>query len=238
MLGVGDCARVRSERGVGRLNDIKLLLGDCFDVFPTLTEQYGLWFSDPPWNQKKDYGAMTDDDLPIEQYTERMRRVVEWGRKHTDNRIALLVGSKLTHLFWDLLPEARHIVIKKGAIATPTPDMFYRQFASLLVTAKPYERCHDLWDGLRFPGEGYYFREPRYPHPGLTSLKMTKRVLRYFSKPGDTIVDLFAGTGTTAVACIEMSRNFVGCEINPEYFAIAQKRIADAQKQMTMDLTQ
>ena len=66
---------------------------------------------------------------------------------------------------------------------------------------------------------------------------MTKRVLRYFSKPGDTIVDLFAGTGTTAVACIEMSRNFVGCEINPEYFAIAEKRIADSQLQMTMDFS-
>ena len=215
---------------------IDLKLGDAFEIISTLTGKYGLMFSDPPWNQKKDYGETSNDDLPIEEYTERMRQVVEWGRIHTGNRVALLVGSKLTHLFWDLMPDARHIVIKKGAIATPSPDMFYRQFASLLVVGKPYERCYDLWDGIRFPGEGYYFREPRFPHPGLTSLKMTKRVLRYFSKPGDTVVDLFSGTGTTAVACIEMSRNFVGCEINPDYFAIAQRRIAEAQIQMIMPL--
>ena len=163
-----------------------------------------------------------------------MRQVIEWGRSHTEDHVALLVGSKLTHLFWDLMPDARHIVIKKGAISTPSPDMFYRQFASLLVTGKPYERCYDLWDGLRFPGEGYFFKEPRYPHPGLTSLKMTKRVLRYFSRPGDTIVDLFAVTGTTAIACIEMDRNFIGCEINPDYFAIAQTRIAEAKMQPSL----
>ena len=215
---------------------IDLRLGDAFEIMPTLTGRYGLLFSDPPWNQGKDYGATSDDDLPVAQYIGRMRQVIEWGRAHTESRIALLVGSKLTHLFWDLMPEARLIVIKKGAIATPTPDLFYRQFASLFVTGKPYERCYDLWDGLRFPGEGYFFKEPRYPHPGLTSLKMTKRVLRYFSQEGDTVIDLFAGTGTTAVACIEMNRNFIGCEINPDYFAIAQQRITTAQAQTVMPL--
>ncbi len=213
---------------------IDLRLGDCYAILPSIAKADFL-FTDPPWNQGKDYGDFQDDD-PLPVYRNKMRKVVQWARRHADNRMAFLVGSKLTHLFWDLIPEARHIVIKKGAIATPTPDMFYRQFASLLVTAKPIERVYDLWDGLRFPGEGYFFKEPRYPHPGLTSLKMTKRVLRYFTVEGETVIDPFAGTGTTAVACIEMNRNCIAIELNPDYYAIAQRRIAEVQAQMVMPL--
>lgn len=53
---------------------------------------------------------------------------------------------------------------------------------------------------------------------------------------GETILDPFMGSGTTGVACVKLNRNFIGMEINPDYFAIAQRRIADAQKQMTMAL--
>ncbi len=213
---------------------IDLRLGDCFNILPTVPGADFL-FSDPPWNQGKNYGGFQDDD-PLPVYAEKMRTVVQWGKRYANNRIALLVGSKLTHFFWDLMPDARHIVIKKGAIATPTSDMFYRQFASLLVTALPVERVYDLWDGLRFPGDGYYFKEPRYAHPGLTSLKMTKRVLRYFTREGETVMDPFAGTGTTAVACLEMNRNCIAIELNPEYYSIAQKRIAEVQTQLSLGL--
>ena len=55
---------------------------------------------------------------------------------------------------------------------------------------------------------------------------------------GDTIFDPFMGSGTTGVAAVKLGRNFIGCEIEPKYFEIAQRRIADAQQQMVMDLTQ
>lgn len=45
----------------------------------------------------------------------------------------------------------------------------------------------------------------------------------------NTILDPFMGSGTTGVACVRTGRNFIGCEIDPGYFAIAQKRIADEQ---------
>ena len=48
---------------------------------------------------------------------------------------------------------------------------------------------------------------------------------------GDTILDPFMGSGTTGVACVQTGRNFIGCEISPEYFRIAEKRIREAQAQ-------
>jgi DNA modification methylase len=48
------------------------------------------------------------------------------------------------------------------------------------------------------------------------------------TRKGDTIFDPFMGSGTTGVACVQLGRNFIGCEIDPKYFAIAEKRIHEA----------
>lgn len=44
------------------------------------------------------------------------------------------------------------------------------------------------------------------------------------------------GSGTTGVACVQTGRNFIGIEIDPDYFAIAKKRIEEAQLQMRLPL--
>ena len=49
------------------------------------------------------------------------------------------------------------------------------------------------------------------------------------SKQGDTVLDPFAGAGTTGLVAIENGRNFLGCELNPDYKEIAEKRINNAQ---------
>ena len=48
------------------------------------------------------------------------------------------------------------------------------------------------------------------------------------SSPGDTILDPFCGSGTTGVACVQTGRNFIGCEIDAGYCAIARRRISEA----------
>ena len=47
------------------------------------------------------------------------------------------------------------------------------------------------------------------------------------SKPGDTVLDPFAGTGTVGVVAKRHVRNFIGCELNPDYATIARQRIAN-----------
>lgn len=48
------------------------------------------------------------------------------------------------------------------------------------------------------------------------------------TKVGDTVADLFMGSGTTGVACIQTGRDFIGIELDPGYFNSAQERIAKA----------
>ena len=53
---------------------------------------------------------------------------------------------------------------------------------------------------------------------------------------GMTILDPFMGSGTTGVACVQTGRNFIGIEIDPTYYAIAERRIAEAQQQPRLEL--
>lgn len=52
--------------------------------------------------------------------------------------------------------------------------------------------------------------------------------IKLFTQPGDVVLDPFMGSGTTAVACLEQSRNFIGTEINEEYCNLANNRLITA----------
>ena len=56
-------------------------------------------------------------------------------------------------------------------------------------------------------------------------------VISEATKPGETVVDLFMGSGSTGVACINTGRKFIGMELDPGYFEVAKRRIEDAQAQ-------
>ncbi|MFM7859715.1 MAG: DNA-methyltransferase, partial [Flammeovirgaceae bacterium] len=53
-------------------------------------------------------------------------------------------------------------------------------------------------------------------------------LVRLVSKEGDTVLDPFLGSGTTGVACLNLKRNFIGFELDKDYFEIAKARIEKA----------
>ena len=62
-------------------------------------------------------------------------------------------------------------------------------------------------------------------HPAQHPIKLVTRCIGFVTKPGDLVLDPFIGSGTTAVACKELGRNFVGFEIDEAYCKIAEKRL-------------
>ena len=72
-------------------------------------------------------------------------------------------------------------------------------------------------------------------HPCVKPIKAWTRLIVNNTLPGQTVFDPFMGSGTTALACYNQERNFIGCEIDPGYFAIAQRRIAAAQMQPRLE---
>ena len=62
-------------------------------------------------------------------------------------------------------------------------------------------------------------------HPTEKTLPLVENLILNSSKQGDTILDCFMGSGTTAHACKACNRNFIGYEIDEEYFKQAQQRL-------------
>lgn len=215
---------VNGMRLLGDVMKIELIQGDCLSEMQKKdNESVDFVFYDPPYNIKKKYDGY-NDNLPMEDYIEWMSSVFTQAKRISKHGVGIYTASKLTKLFWDIIGEAHLIPVHKRAAGVFSGN-YMLQYHSLLVTRKPVIKCKDLWNDVRLPGEGYFFREPRYDHPGLTGLEMTKKVLQYFTIEGETVFDPFAGVGTTAVACKLMNRNFIGTEQSAKYISIAQQRL-------------
>jgi site-specific DNA-methyltransferase (adenine-specific) len=64
-------------------------------------------------------------------------------------------------------------------------------------------------------------------HPTQKPVVLFEWLIRTYTNPGETVLDNCMGSGTTAIACINTGRNFIGFEKDPHYYEVALKRIAD-----------
>ena len=71
-------------------------------------------------------------------------------------------------------------------------------------------------------------------HPTQKPVALIEYLIKTYTNEGETILDNCMGSGTTAVAAIRTKRNFIGFELQKEYFDIANKRIKDEQQQLSL----
>lgn len=80
-------------------------------------------------------------------------------------------------------------------------------------------------NGDRLPNNVlYYNRDSEKLHPTQKPLNLIRYLIRTYTDENDLVLDSCMGSGTTAIACFAEKRNFIGYEINDEYFEIAKKR--------------
>lgn len=68
----------------------------------------------------------------------------------------------------------------------------------------------------------------KYKHPTIKPLPFIENHIINSSKEGDLILDCYCGSGTTLVGAIKTNRNFIGFEIDKNYYEIAKQRVAEA----------
>jgi site-specific DNA-methyltransferase (adenine-specific) len=96
---------------------------------------------------------------------------------------------------------------------------------SIFVGAKWLEIGYnpkDLWSVSRLHRE----HPERADHPTQKPLEIIERMVKASCPPDGVVLDLFMGSGTTAIAAKRCGRNFVGFELNPDYCAIIAERLA------------
>lgn len=69
-------------------------------------------------------------------------------------------------------------------------------------------------------------------HPSPKPIEFMIAIIKRFTEENDLILDPFLGSGTTAVACKQLNRRYIGIEINPNYCEIARKRLSKVQMDM------
>lgn len=89
-----------------------------------------------------------------------------------------------------------------------------------VIAADDYQTWfRQIWSDV--PGTSH----PRHPAP--FPVDFAERLIRMFSFAGDTVLDPFMGTGTTNLACAQWGRHSIGIEVDPQYYQVARRRLAD-----------
>ena len=102
----------------------------------------------------------------------------------------------------------------------------FKTYEELRVIDKKYDSTFNLWEGNKYKSNILKYKK-NYDgyHPTQKPVALLEDLVKTFSNEGDLVVDLTMGSGTTGVACLNTNRNFIGIELDDEYFEIAKKRI-------------
>lgn len=188
-----------------------------------------LIITDPPYGKKADkgtngYGSSKnrkyvggwDSKIPSQEIFNEMFRI--------SKNVIMFGGNYFCHL----LPPSNCWIVwdKKGDIKFQNPfadcELIYTTFK------KPIKK-------IVFKQQGFITdsKDKRY-HPTQKPSELVQELIEMFSTPTDTICDPFMGSGTTAIACINTNRNFIGFELDKHYHDIANKRISEEMAQIKL----
>jgi DNA modification methylase len=199
---------------------VELIQGDCLEVMKGMPDKsVDAVITDPP------YGIADKWNSP--QVGKNGRSVLwngdnDWDKETNPNAIFMAVNKANKSIVWGgnyyPLPPSRGYLIwdKMQKFSNADSEMAWCSWEQTPRTFR-YSRGQLATEGK--------------VHPTQKPLPLIKWCLEFCSNPGDTILDPFMGSGTTGVACVQTGRNFIGIEIDPDYFAIAEERIRIAQMQ-------
>jgi len=206
------------------MSEVKLICGDCFEILPTLeVRSVDAVITDPPYgigynrNQKHrgkvDNPTVIGDDKPFDpSLLLKFKKLILWGA----NCYASRLPDSPTWLCW-------HKTMTNGN-KSQSAD-FELAWARGITRNRFFEY---LWSGYYRAGEVGIFL-----HPTQKPVALMMWCVELLTKSNETVLDPFMGSGATGVACVKLNRNFIGIEISEEYFKIAEKRIKEAQMQLS-----
>ena len=209
----------------------KIICGDCLEVMKEIPDKaVDLVLTDPPYGIKRDKGFGGAGGFNGKKPIARRQYNDNWDKERPSEfcfKEILRIGKNILifggNYFADILPQNKHWVVWDKLNTMPT-----------------FGDCELIWTNAKrnsvkkitYQYNGLFGKEKRRYHPTQKPVGLIKKLLEIYSKEGDLIFDPFLGSGTTAVACLELNRHFIGIELSPEYCEIAKKRIKEIQPQL------
>jgi len=213
------------------------ILGDCLEEMKKITnESVDLVVTDPPYlinyktNHRKNKNhrfckiIKNDDNFElISKYLQELNRIMK-----NDTAGYMFCSFDNVEFFKSEIQKyfkIKNMIIwvKNNWTAGDLKAQFGKQYEIIFLFNKGRKffngkRITDIWNFDRIAGK-------KQLHQNEKPLDLIEQCLLKHSKEGDVIFDGFMGSGTTGVACKKLKRDFIGIELDEEYFNIAVKRI-------------
>jgi site-specific DNA-methyltransferase (adenine-specific) len=204
---------------------------DCADLmFRYPDKHFDLAICDPPYGIGEDWKkrhkcqrfkdtTYKNDRIPDKKYFQELFRVsgeqIIFGYNYFTN----ILGPTNYLIVWDKMSNNNEVFsYSQGEIA----------YTSI---RKPLQIIPVSWDGCRMGKETGI----KKIHPHQKPVELYKRLLGKYARPGWKILDTHLGSGSIAVACLDMGYDLTACEIDKDYYEAAMERIKIHQAQGVLD---
>ncbi len=190
--------------------------------------------SDPPYNQGYHYSEYKDKEK-IADYSEMLRlafgsnkSVVIHYPEETINILSKVLNTCAQSVSWiynsNTAKQHRLITWWGGATADfrkvgqPYKNPTDKRIKARIAQGKE-AKLYDWWEIQQVKNVS----KKQNPHPCPIPYEIALRIIKITTKEGDTVIDPFAGSGTILLACKELKRNYIGFEIDKNYYQYMKK---------------
>jgi site-specific DNA-methyltransferase (adenine-specific) len=214
---------------------IELINGDCMEYMATLEDKaFDLAIVDPPYGNDNIQGGYTSGKgggvakqknynkslwgmaAPNDNYFNELKRVsknqIIWGANHLVKNIDVSSGW----VVWDK---------QNGEVSFSDGELAFTSFN------KGLRIFRFLWSGML---QGDMKNKESRIHPTQKPVKLYEWLLKYYAKEGDRILDTHLGSGSSAIAAYNYKFDFVGIEIDKDYYNDALQRFNKHKSQLQL----
>jgi len=235
------------------MNKTQILNANALEALKNIASgTVDLIIADPPYNLGKDYG----NDSDRQQFDEYLNFSKQWiSEAHRvlkkNGTIYIFMGVRFISYVYNILERdfdfkynswicwhyTQGMGKKKGfsprhddILMFTKSDNFTYNLDDIKVPQKYYRERNNMRGAN--PGDVWLFshihycNENRHDHPTQKPEGIIERMVLASSNEGDTVLDPFAGSGTTLRVCQQLNRNVTGIELNPEYVSMIESRLS------------
>lgn len=200
-----------------------------------LNEPHDIVISDPPYNIGFGYNQYKDN-LSKDRYIQMLSRFVRKTvlihyPEETMMYLVPALGVPDEVMVWcyssNIGRQSRLINFfkcrpDKRRVLQPYKNPTDKRVAELIKRGSKGTPIYDWFSDIQMVKN---VSKEKTAHPCPVPVALMERIILMTTNDGDTVMDPFMGSGTTGVACKNLGRNFVGIELNKDYFEIAKQRI-------------
>ena len=236
---------------------IDLRLGDCLEIMKDIPDKsIDMILADLPYGTTACKWDTIIPFEPLWEQYERVIKdngaIVLFGSQPFTSALVMSNPKMFKYCwYWDKVRGVGHLNAKKQPLKNVedicifykkqtvyNPQMRERAKSRISKnnsTQQVYGKSKDVFEGekldKRYPVSLLTFSKSNKKdftkHPTQKPVALLEYLIKTYTNEGDTVLDNVMGSGSTGVACLNTNRNFIGIELDEEYFEIAKKRIEE-----------